>query len=357
MKRFSLILLAFILCCVVVAQQKYHDAAIFNAPYGNVKFIDYDEGRIVFAKDGSLVKKESTYLEMFSKYIIKRNPEGYPILVITEFDKSEYEYDAQHRISKRTIIVNGSKIIYTYDYSKYPNVTITLLEYKGGKPKKSEVEYDMNGFDFRGNWIQKGKEGECIEEQRLSKSYASATSVTPYSINLETEYKYIGQEKEVRKISYWRDQTFTFKRTDSSLETNLYYGVRHPFFFGVGKEAKDIEKYIKKNKVEHIRQKELSTVEITIPNSGRVFYGYPIVNMKCRYISKKYSVNYKFTIKIDDKAEREAFAEFLMEEGIKYVTLKESGKNGLCFEDNLRRCFYLKMGYDGIDVYNTSFWY
>jgi len=57
MKRVFFIFIMTILCSTTVAQQKYHDAAMFNAPNGNVKYIEYEDGRIFFAEDGSLVKE------------------------------------------------------------------------------------------------------------------------------------------------------------------------------------------------------------------------------------------------------------------------------------------------------------
>ena len=131
MKRLFLLLGLTILYSTAVAQQKYHDAAMFNAPNGNVKYIEYEDGRVCFAEDGSLVKDESSYLELFSKYEIKRNAEGYPISVTTEYDKTTYEYDEKHRIIKRTI-TGSTKMIISYDYSSLPNVKISLLEQKQG---------------------------------------------------------------------------------------------------------------------------------------------------------------------------------------------------------------------------------
>lgn len=358
MKRFFLILGLSVLCNAVSAQQKYHDAAMFNAPYGNVKCLEYESGKIIFCKDGSLNKEESTYLQFFSKYEIKRDEEGYPISLTTEYDTSTYEYDDTRRVSKRTIMANGSKLVFSYYFSYSTDVTVTLEEYKAGYPQKTTVLYDMNEFDFRGNWMQKGKKGERIEEQTLKREQLGTVGDCSYFLELDTKVRYIGQEKEARKISYWADTFYTFKRSDSPKEINLYSAASRPFFFPVDREAKEIEKYIKKNKIEHSRKNYGaldSYVQITIPVSDRVFFGYPITNMIFQYIAKypKKWGKYKFTIKIEDKAEREAFVDFLIAEGEKNGTLKESSKDGLFFKDGILN-FNLMMAPDGIDIFQGA---
>lgn len=97
---------------VAIAQHKYHDAAMFNVHNGNVKCIEYETGTINFSEDGKLIKDESPYLSLYTKFDIIRDENGYPIELITNFDNTKFEYDNEGRISKRTISSNN-KILST----------------------------------------------------------------------------------------------------------------------------------------------------------------------------------------------------------------------------------------------------
>ncbi len=333
MKRLFSILVLMALCGTASAQQKYHDAAIFNAPNGNVKYIEYDDGRICFAEDGRLVKEESSYLELFSKYEIKRNAEGYPVSVTTDYDKTEFVYDEKHRISKRTI-TGSTKMIISYDYSAHPSVKISLLEQKAGQPQKTEETYDMNYFDFRGNWVQKGKQGTREKVQEVDQYYVGTIGDGHYEHFVTNSYKYVGRESEDRRIAYWHNHKFN--RTNSANEIDLFYAVKNPFFFGVSDKIKDVEQYIKKNKVVHSVEKGyVGRRYITIAESDKCFYGYPIANMKYDYFKgHSYPLGYSFTIKIADPHEQQDFLNFLAEQAIKQNLVKSIGSSSMTIEKN-----------------------
>lgn len=319
------------LCSMGLAQQKYHDSAIFNAPNGNVKYIEYENGRVCFTEDGRLIKKESSYLELFSKYEIKRDAEGYPISVTTEYDQTTYEYDEKHRIIKRTII-GPTKMIFSYDYSSLPNVKISLLEQRAGQPQKTDELFDMNGFDFRGNWTQKGKQGTREKVQNVDQYYVGTVGDGHYQQFVTNSYKYVGRESESRRIAYWHNHKFN--KSDSANEIDLFYAVENPFFFGVGEKIKPVLQYIKKNKIAHSFKKGyVGRREITIAESDKCFYGYAIVNMKYDYFSRHtYPLGYSFTIKIDDTHEQDDFFNFLAEQAIKQNLVKNMGSSSMIIE-------------------------
>lgn len=361
MKKLLFAICFLCLSSVVVAQQKYHDAAMFNVHKGKVKSIEYKDGIIKFSEDGRLIKDGSSYLEMYSKYEIVRNEDGYPIELTTDFDKTRFEYDDEKRISKRIISAGNSTVIFSYEYGWY-NVTITRIESEAGQPKKNATVYDMNDFDFYGNWVQKGIKGTERTQTNVKTDYSLGNGGNQYAVLTTTsvDYKsyYEGREEEKRTILYYLNQIRIFERSDSSNEIDLYESINNPFFFGVGNFANDIEKFIKKNNVKHERKEyESGSVKIFIPNSDKVFYGHPIIDMGYEYKESKYwrkNPDYRFIIKFDNIVERDAFMEFLIADAIKNDTYERS-YNSYAELNYKGSRIYLRLDSYGIEVCNCSF--
>lgn len=354
MKRLFLLLGLTILCSTAVAQQKYHDAAMFNAPKGNVKYIEYEDGRIFFAEDGSLVKEESSYLSQYSAYNIKRDNDGYPIEVTTDSDKTLIEYTEDKRVRKRTIIIGGEKLIYAYDYKEFPKVTMTRFEFIDDIPKTKETIYDMNEFDAQGNWVKKGIEGIKREKQVTHVENANLLVTDPVVRQIvwtSTERYYEGREEQNRIVSYRYNKEF--KRSDSPNEINIFYSVVHPFFFNAGWSSKGIKKHIKANKIEHELKENVGwkEIEILIPESDKVFFGYPIGNMqyRCDKSGDDYYPDYRFIIYIDSIAERDGFFEYIVEDAKKHETLKEQTNDMIRLNSSYYTVYLVKIPY-GIEV-------
>lgn len=354
MKRVFFIFIMTILCSTAVAQQRYHDAAMFNAPNGNVKYIEYEDGRIFFAEDGSLVKEESSYFSQYSAYDITRDNDGYPIEVTTDSDKTLIEYTEDKRVRKRTIIIGGEKLIYAYDYKEFPKVTMTRIEYIDDIPKTKETIYDMNEFDAQGNWIKKGIQGIKREKQVTHVENLNLLHTDPIAkqyVWTSTERYYEGREEQNRIVSYRYNKEF--KRSDSPNEINIFYSVVHPFFFNAGWSSKGIKKHIKANKIEHELKENVGwkKIEILIPESDKVFFGYPIGNMqyRCDKSGDDYYPDYRFIIYIDNIAERDGFFEYIVEDAKKHETLKEQTSNKIYLVSSLFSVYLVKSPY-GIEV-------
>ena len=346
------------LCSVTVAQQKYHDAAMFNAPNGNVKYIEDESGRIFFAEDGSLVKEESTHLSQYSKYDIKRDSDGYPIEVNTDSDKTLIEYTEDKRVSKRTIIIGGEKLIYAYDYKDFPNVSLTRIEFIEDMPKMKEIIYDMNSFDAQGNWVKKGMQGVKREKQVTHVENTNLFVTDPVVRQIvwtTTEQYYEGREAQDRIVSYWYNKEF--KRSDSPNEIDIFRAVLNPFFFNEGFSSRGVKKYIKTNKVAHELKENVGwkQMEILIPNSDKVFYGYPIGNMqyRCDKSGDDYFPKYRFFIYINDIAERDGFFEYIVEDAKKHQTLIEQTNDKLYLKTSLYNVYLFKSP-QGIEVRNKE---
>ncbi len=329
MKRIFTILCLSLFATVTYAQKAYHDAAMFDISNGKVKYIEYtaDKSRITFSEDGRIIKKESPYLSIYSKYEIKRDKDGYPVTLTTEFDKTKFEYDSSKRISKRTVISGGQTVVFSYNYEKLPNVTITRIESEAGQPKKTDEVFDMNEFDAFGNWIQKGKKGTLKTEQKVSTDiYFFDTAHHGQTTSVEYVDKYDGQTKENRIIAYASDKSY--KRSDSPNEVKLEEAIKDFFFFNVGDRFKDVAKHIKKNKVEHTMKKGYyGRREIIIPNSDKLFYGNPITSMCYNYFKGSLSENgdYSFVIELADPSDSEDFLKFLAGEmGVNIFKGKEN---------------------------------
>ncbi|MBQ3535764.1 MAG: sel1 repeat family protein [Alistipes sp.] len=344
-------------------QQIYHDAAMFNVHKGNVKCIKYGDKTVNFSEDGKLLKDESSYLKMYSKYDILRGKDGYPIELITDFDKTKFEYDDEKRISKRIISAGNSTIIFAYEYGE-STISITRIESVAGQPKNNVTVYDMNGFDFRGNWIQKGIEGTQRKETNVKTDYTLGNATNQYAVNTWTsvdyKYYYEGREQENRVITYWSTNARKFTRSNSDKELNLFNSVYHAFFFNVGNSAKAVEKYVKQNKIEVTRKETIyGSLEMSIPSSDYVFYGFPIVNMRFQYYKNhKYGNAFRYIVLIEDEAEREDFMDFLCADAIKNGTFKESGIEGLHLQNGILEV-YIVMTNSGIEIRNAnsvSFW-
>lgn len=350
MKKIFFAMCFLCLFSVAIAQHKYHDAAMFNVHNGNVKCIEYETGTINFSEDGKLIKDESSYLSLYTKFDIIRDENGYPIELITNFDNTKFEYDNEGRVSKRTISSNNKITILAYAYGIL-DVTITRTELEAGQPKKSETRYDMNCYDARGNWIQKGIKGTTVREQDVSVEYVwqGGNSWREHT-NVENKYRKEGEFKEIRKISFWLNNVKTFENSDSPNEIDLFASIKNPFFFGVGNEPKEVEKYIKKNGVEHKRDDYgLKDVAIFMPNSEKMFFGYAIANMCYDYNLRYKKLNYKFDILIEDKEERESFFDFIYLDAQKNDTLVGE-INGFLELKSMSNSVYIRLIPSGIEV-------
>ncbi len=315
MKKLLFTIYFLCLCSVVVAQHKYHDAAMFNAPNEKVKSIKYATGMINFSEEGKLIKDESSYLKMYSKYDILRDSNGYPIELITDFDTTKFVYDDEKRISKRIVSAGNSTVIFAYEYFG-SDVTITRVESVAGQPKNTVTKYDMNEFDVFGNWVQKGIKGTKRTEATVKTDYTLGNATNQYAVNTwtTTEYKdyYEGQEKEIRKITYGYDGVYT--RGDSTDEISIVSAVKDYFFLGVGDSFKEVEKYIKKNKVEC--EQEIDSYGyhlLTIPKSDKLYYGNPIINMLFSHTGRSGKIygEYSFIIELKDLSQKDDFLKFI----------------------------------------------
>lgn len=312
MKKTFVLLLFLYLCSAVFSQQKYHDAAMFNAPFSDVKSIQYKGGVVCFNQDGSLDKKNSNYLEHYSKYEIVRDKNGYPTMLTTDFDKTKFEYDVQHRVIKKTV-TGGGNIVITYKYEK-PNVIVSRIVVEAGQPQKTETVYDMNEYDSRGNWTQKGLAGHLVKKQDVSQTHIG-TFISGYDKTNVIEYEEIeGRTSENRIIRYWTG--LTFKRSDSPNEISILEAMEDPFFLNINSYSiKLLESNLKK--INHtVTKGYYGKRYISVDETNKVFYKYP-VKAWCQYWKSggfKNITQYKLTIVINDTSEREDFFNFIIDE-------------------------------------------
>lgn len=290
--------------------QKFHDARIFNAPNGNVKSIEYEDGILLFSEDGRLIKDGSTYISFYSKYKITHNAQGFPVSLETDFENISFEYDTLGRIIKRT--VKGSKNNITlYDYKEDGSVEITDVDLSNGQPKKTGNIYDMNEYDWNGNWIQKGKKGKIEKTQDVYQERIGLIVSGHYETYVINGEKVVGREAENRKIRYYNLPTF--KILDSPNEVSIYEAIEDPLFLGAGTDKKKFSEKLKENDID-ITKGYYGHRSATLKKSNKTFYGFPISNMLTSYFKDKDFKDlsqYRFLVEIPQPDIRDEFFEFL----------------------------------------------
>lgn len=320
MKRILIVAIT-LMTSVMAFAQAFHDAALFNAPFDRVKYIDYADGRICFTENGGIDKPNSTYLALYDTYKIERDADGYPTSVTTDFDKTTIEYDANRRIKKRTVKGNGT-VVLTYEY--FPTaVKETRVTVEGGQPKKQETVYDRCEFDNRGNWIKKGINGTAHEDAHVEYEHYGTIGTGGIRENVTTTTYYEGRSNENRFIAYWSE--YNFKKSDSPKEVSFIDALKHPFFLNVnlGVEPKELEKELKKSKLPYrIEKGYVKHRDAFMDKCDRLCYGYPLIDLHAEYFRDHYSISdYSVTIAIPDKREAEDLFVFIMDE------LKKQGIN------------------------------
>jgi len=316
---------------MIATAQQYHDAAIFNAPNGDVKYIEFNEGRVTFTKNGKIDKANSPYLSFFKKYVVKYDKQWYPISVTTDFDETKIEYDDQHRIIKREV-KGSSNYLLEYEYvHETIKETKTVLE--NGRPVKSSITYDIITYDDRNNLTSRGIVGES--HTSTSVTYEQIGLVTTGYLAPQFHQTTIveGHVENDRVIGYYTNNVFEsgMVDTDVSFETAM-----HPFCMNVY-NPKNLLRRIKSSKY-HYRTGKFVKKYINIEQPSYTFYGHPIVDMTAGYYSSKEILDYTYLVTFDNVEQRNDFIVFFIEQ------LKDQGftferinlKNGIRFEYNFQ---------------------
>lgn len=148
-----------------VSAQQYHDAAAFDA-YGNVKWILTDVGLLYFNEDGRLDKSKSTALSDYEKYQIERDVTGYVKQITTDFETIHFAYDAEHKLTKKTVRGSG-KYSTTYERDTENKYQTEVTRMLSGRQENTAIKFRI--YDDGENWICKSvKEGgESKKEKRV----------------------------------------------------------------------------------------------------------------------------------------------------------------------------------------------
>ncbi len=228
-------LLTAMLTVLTAQSQTYHDAALFNAPFGHIEHILYQNGVVNFKENGQLDKDKSTYLSFYNLYKIERDAKGYPVKLTTDYDVTTLEYDNNHRIARRTIKVNGGgTTIKEYIYQEDKEVTEVTVSFEGGQPKRVETKYDDVRFDAWNNWVRKGLKGTTINETNVEYVQIGLVVDGYLSPSFNTTSKTIGATNESRNIYYRSQDDFTCGRTTN--DVSVLEALSDPFFIGVGQQ-------------------------------------------------------------------------------------------------------------------------
>lgn len=291
--------------------QKYHDAALFNAANGNICYIETSDGRISFTQDGKIDKENSPYLSLYNTYKIQYNDNGYPILLTTDFDKTTFEYDNNNRIIKRTI-TGSTNMNLKYDYDNYHNkVTETKTILEGGKPKIAETIYDVNTFDSRNNWKQRGCTGTAHTDTKVTRTQIGLVVSGYISEHVSTSTYYSGDSNELRLICYWGYDHF---KNDANSDIDFIEALKNPFLLKNTKcdiQPKDLEKNLKDSKLNYDYIKgSLKKRDIIMKTSDTTCFGYPLI-FHADYFRDMKSIKYDFTIVMDGKDKDDFFCYLL----------------------------------------------
>lgn len=326
--RFLLILTTWA-CCISIFAQKFHDAALFNAPNGNVKYIEYNEGRVVFKENGQIDKENSTYLSFYKKYLINYDKEKYPISLITDVDETKIEYDNQRRISKRTV-KGGSNYIVEYEYGDN-TIIETKIVLENGHPQKSNITYNIITYDDRNNLTSRGIIGSSHTSTSVDYNRIGVGNTSYLQPEFHQTTISEGHVENDRVIGYYSDNVFESGKvdTDVTFEESL-----HPFC---------VDCYYPKYMKSRLESKKVSFRTgkfvfnyISVVNPNQTLYGRPIVNMTAKYSAKDYFSDYRFWITFDNAEQRNDFMVFLIEQleekGVKFK--RKDLKEGIQFEFN-----------------------
>ena len=308
MMRHHILLLLSLVCIPVIAQH-YHDAALFNAPNGNVKYIEYNTGRICFDKDGKIDFKQSTYLTLYDKFEISYDEQGYPVTLTTNVDEQTIKYDEKHRISSRQFKGENK---YTVVYQYYQSQVIMRQQFlENGRLNTITTKYHQVTFDDRDNWTSKRGKTE-------GNTFVNTTS-TSFSFNHwgtgsfgSASSRQVDMDNEDRVIAYYTDNHFT--KTDSPDELSLTdENDLFPFFLP------DLKKYtpseIKKSMRENgIECEDIKKGWLVANNSDKFLYGVPVCYMESIKNGSKEVRNFKFRMDFSNKEQRGDFVVFLIEE-------------------------------------------
>lgn len=145
------LLLALMVISRSVSAQQYHDAAAFDA-YGNVKWILTDMGLLYFNEDGRLDKSKSTALSDYEKYQIERDAAGYVKKITTDFETQLFAYDANHKLSKKTVR-GGNNYTTVYEREGNSNYQTETTRVLSGRQENTAIKYYCHKAGD--NWIYK----------------------------------------------------------------------------------------------------------------------------------------------------------------------------------------------------------
>ena len=308
------LLLHLLLVCVTIPcyAQKFHDAALFNAANGNIRYIETLDGRISFTKDGKIDKANSPYLSTYNTYNVQYNTKGYPIQLTTDFDKTKFEYDDNNRIKKR-VITGSTNMTLTYDYDNNLNkVKETKVVLEGGRPQKAETIYDVNTFDSRNNWIQRGVSGNAHTDTHVETTQIGLAVSGYKSQHVSTSTYYTDDSNELRLICYWGYDRF---KNDANTDIDFIDAIKYPFLIKYARcnvKPKNLEKHLKYSKLKYEYKKGYSkSRDVTMSPSDTTCFGYPLIFHAGYYRDFDYLNEYDVTIVMDNKDKDDFFCYML----------------------------------------------
>lgn len=301
---------------ILVTNQKYHDAAMFNAPNGNPRYIDdFSDGRVAFTKDGMVDKANSSLLSIYKKYDIKRNDAGYPILLTTDYTEEKMEYDSLGHIKTR--IVKGTDKSYTVRYGRHAESIETVVN---GRVESTSKSFDDIKRDYMGNWKSLGTKGVKIPETHVFRTYATAGDVVG-RVDRETVYNtYGGGTSDYRTITYWPHFTDMFKHSDSPNEFDIKDIMQNPFFIDGIYDYKTAKQKLKEAGI-NFREGKLSKVirrdyfaqhsKYIIVRSSKTFYGLPV---RLSFCKDSHGCDYRVDVLCKGPKQQKELMRFLAEE-------------------------------------------
>lgn len=324
------ILLLLSLVCIPAIAQRYHDAALFNAPNGKVKYIEYNTGRICFDEDGKIDLKQSTYLTLYDKFEISYDEQGYPVTLTTNVDEQTIKYDEKHRISSRQFKGDTK---YTIVYQYYQHEIIMRQQFlENGRINTITTKYYQISFDDRDNWTSKrGK----TEGNTLVNTTTTSFAFNPWGAGSfsNASSRNVDIDLEDRVIAYWTDNHFA--KTDSPNELSLTdENDLLPFFLP------DLKKYTPSEIKKSLREKGIEFKDekyyLKAKNSDKLLYGVPVAYMESIKDGSRAVRNYAFRMDFSSKEQRGDFVVFLIEE-LKRMGIQLTNcdvKNGINYKLN-----------------------
>lgn len=295
---------------------EYHDAAMFLAPRGKVKSIDYGtKGVVYFFPNGKINISKSTYLNKYKTCLFTRNSKGFPISMKTDSSLIEYTYDEEGDLHSRHV-VNADKTESTEIFNYIGGFNKEMTYNYHGKSGHTTTNCDFTKFDYKNNLIAYGSKGTSHQETDVWRDYATAGDVIG-TVNYDTRIVTTGNWSEKRSIEYYYDgydYTKNAKPTDITID-ELF---RYPFLIKpeVSKKRKEIKKNLKNLNIPYEEGDELGHIykgvpsrskSIIVPVSNKTFFGFPIDKMIMRVPTHKnwqynqYYVNIDINCNEDEK--------------------------------------------------------